>query len=173
MGYIYSKTNKIRIICYNLITNEVYKDLVFSSFVIQKIKDETKEYENLNHEIVFDNIGQRMQIKATILNRSNDSGNSQQDIINLIECINLVKSGYYRFKIYPNYVVENTDFRHDIFNCIVSGRYEIEDLHSFIDSGHNIVVEFIEATPNKSFVPKPRYTGVHPLISQQNQINLD
>ena len=174
MGYIYAKTNKIRLICYDLISNQIYKDLTFNAIVSQEIKDESKEYRNLNNEIVIDDIGQRMIIKATILNNFNAFENNQNDIIDLIDAINKVKSGFYRFKVYPNYVENCFNFSLDLFDCIVTNRYKIKNLHNFVNAGHNIIIELIEAIPNKNFVPKVLPIPTQQIsILQQNKINGD
>jgi len=153
MSYIFESTNTIRIICIDLADNDsVYGWVEFSGFADLKPQDENGEYLTVNNEILTNNLGMRMSIDVSIINRT--GVNTQADIITLFEYINLVKGGQYAFWVYPSYDSTMQLSTLDKFVCVTDGYYNIEKLHKCLKAGQDIKVTFKEKSLHKSYIPK-------------------
>ena len=152
MAYFFDNTNQVRIKCIDLSDNSIYQDITLFAFSYPEPKDEDKEYENINNEIINDHIGIRMHFKIVFTNRLDT--NNQENILTLIDCINKVKSGLYRFRIYPSWDSSMIVSSLDVFDCVMDGLYSTEKLHQYLSLGNNITIKFKEYLPNTTYVPK-------------------
>jgi len=153
MSYIFESTNEIVIKLIDISTgSQSGSSLLFSAFVDYKPEDESGNFVNINNELLTNNLGMRMVLDVSIINRS--GVNTQADIITLFEYINLVKTGNYVFHIYPSY--DNTMYitTLDKFTCVPDGYYNIEKLHKCLKAGQDIKVTFKEKSLHKNYVPK-------------------
>ena len=151
MAYIFESTNTIRIIFIDLTGLYTYSPLDFSGFIDYKPKDENQEYISIDNEIFTNNIGMRMIIDVSIINRVGI--NLQSDILRLFKYINWSKLDSYLFRIYPSYDSAMLIDTLDCFTCIVNGYYEIEKLHKCLKAGHDIKLSFKQRIPNKLYIP--------------------
>ena len=153
MSYIFESTNTIRIILIDISNGSQHGSaLDFSGFIDYKPEDESGNFTNINNEVLTNNLGMRMMIDVSILNRS--GVNSQTDILGLFVFINLVKTGKYLFKIYPSYDSTMLIDTLDSFICIPEGYYNMEKLHKCLKAGQDIKITFKQNIPNKIFIPK-------------------
>ena len=152
MPYIYENTNTLKVECVEISDGSTFQTLTFDANCSSDFDDKLVVYENWNYELMFDDIGSRMIITASILNNSNI--NTQADIYALLHCINLVRSGLYKFIVWPNWDDNMNVWTLDSFECAVIKKYDTKKIHKFVKAGNDIIVKFIELIPDTNYVPK-------------------
>ena len=170
MAYMLENFNSIRLICKDLSDDSIYQTLTFSGYSHRKPKDENKKTSNINHEILADSIGMRMEIEVELINR--EKLNTQSDFQLLFDCVNKVQQETHRFIVYPEYSVDYQILTLDNFECVMNGYYDIKKLHDFLKSGQQFKLKLQEYIPNKNYIPKiPRtYTHSARVGSQGNMV---
>ena len=171
MAYMMDNFNSIRFICIDLLDGSVFKTLTFDGFSFPELKNENKIVPNCNNELLVDSIGERMNIKVILINRTGI--NTQGNFLHLFDFINKTQKGTHTIKIYPYYDPVYKIETLDSFDCIMDGYYDIDKLHKCLRAGNEYTFKFQERLPNKNYVPKIPYPTTHnfgPRYGNQNNM---